>query len=302
MSILEAGKALGSRCIISVKQRSEIFKLLDGNDSVIPAYITLDGEVLNLHIFFGDDIIAQIGEETLQKLGAFHVEDSYMMKVPIEGELENKVVSQLMTEPMVVTNHVCISEGWIVLDLRFHGSRYKRVSSILSQHLGKTRNISLLYLGTSPGLPAVLSSLNDRIPLSLVIFEAPVPRFEEAGATFARNPELIEVENSLLIEGRVKALSYLMEPGDSYFTVNEDYIDNSLLADIRRRSNENSIVRYGSFMKRFGDYLRFMVILPTSQLGRYLTTVFSIAENEGSSTLTLIAASPFGFDIMETFA
>lgn len=302
MSLNEAGTVLGNRCILAFKPEHDLFKLLEEKHIKVPAYINLDEDTAHIHLYIEDDTPGMFDESQMKELGCIKVDDTYIFREKMNDSIINGIVSQLIKEPLVITNSFYLSEGWIVMDLRFHGSRYRRVSSILGSSFGTSTQVKLLYLGTSPGIIPILSKLNEEIPLSVIIFESEMLDTTGTTTLFSKNPDLLEIENSIINHGRVKVISYKREPGSATYDVSEEYVENTLLKGVRDEAHEESIIRYGIYMKRYGDFMRTMVVMPTNQVNQYLNKVFMVARNLGVSTVSLIAAAPFDFEVLEMFS
>ena len=202
---------------------------------------------------------------------------------------------------MVASNAVYVSNGWLIVDLRFHGSKYRSVSQILATHMHKTQRIRLLYLGNSPGLSTILDELNSEVPLSTVIFEIPLEVANVPDSLLREDIDLLETENSLLLDNKIKVILYGKDEEGNLVAISEDHVTNILLSEIRKRANEQMIIRYNMFVKRKGDQVRMLVIMPSNQINGYLRTVFSVAMENHQSPVSLVAAAPYGKDVIKSF-
>ncbi len=302
MTLLELGGGLESRCIIALRQDNELFKFLKSIKTKIPAYVYIEGDLAKLQLYFNTESIDAHDRTFLERSGARKIDDVYVVQQRVESKDELGIINKLITEPMVVSNAIYVSEGWLVADMRFHTSKYRNVSRILASYLHNTDRVRLLFLGKSPGLATILAGLNEEVPLSIVIFEASITDAKVPDSLLQKEFDLIETENNLLTGDIIRVILYSKEEDGSMNALSEDQVKNELLTEIRKRANSNMIIRYNMFLTRKGDSVRVLVIMPSNQLNSYLKTVFSVANEVDGSVVTVVTAAPFDFGVMDGFA
>ncbi len=301
MALLDIGANHETRCIVALQQENELFKFMKSVSTKIPAYVYMEGEASELQLYFNSDILDAHSRSFLERIGAKLVGDVYVVKQKVERKDALGIMEHLISEPMVVCNAIYASEGWLVVDLRFHSSRYIQVSNILASYMHSTDRVKLVYLGRSPGLGAILDSLNKEVPLSIVVLEAPIRDAKVPESILNKDFDLVETENNLMEGDEFRAILYKKDADGCLNAVSEDRIKNELLSDIRRRANEEMIIRYNMFVTRRNDHVRVIVIMPANQMDSYVKIIFSMSRKRGESVITLVTAAPFGFDVLDQF-
>lgn len=302
MTLLELGGGLESRCIIALRQDNELFKFLKSIKTKIPAYVYIEGDSSKLQLYFNSESIDAHDRTFLERTGAKKIGEVYVVQQKVESKDELGIINKLLSEPLVVSNAIYVSEGWLVVDMRFHSTRYRDISKILASYLHNTDRVRLLYLGRSPGLATILAGLNEEVPLSMVIFEASVTEAKVPDSLMQKEFDLIETENNLLTRDMIRVILYRKDENGSLKALSEDQVRNELLTEIRRRANVNMIIRYNMFLTTRDGNVRVLVIMPTNQLNSYLKTVFSVANEMDGSVVTVVTAAPFDFGVMDGFA
>lgn len=302
MSFIETGGGLDTRCIVALQQSNDLFRFLKSIRGNIPAYVFLEGDKAQLQLYFNEDTTNPHDISFLEKYGAKKFDDLYIIKQKISNRDELGMINKLISEPMVASNAVYVSNGWLVVDLRFHSSKYQDISRILGSYMHKTDKIRLLYLGDSPGLSDILDELNQRVPLSMVVFEIPLGEANIPDSLLMGDIDLLETENSLLMDNRIKVILYRKGENGEFEAVAENRVENMLISEIRRRANEQMIIRYNMFVKRKGDFVRMLVIMPSNQINRYLRIVFSVAIDNQNLPVSLVSAAPYGANLAKSFA
>lgn len=301
MSLLDIEPGLDTRCILALQQDNELFTFLKSYKNHVPAYTFREGDHTYLQLYFDTEHIDARDLAFLEKIGAARSAVNYVVRQPINNVRELGIISELIDQKLVASNFMYVSEGWMVFDFRFHSSVYREVSEILSRYMENTEKVKLVYLGASPGLTTILSKLNENIPLSIVIFEAPIDNKNVPSEIVAKEFDLLETENALMADGKIKVITYRQGKADHNLEVRENYVVNDLLNRIRTTANSHYIIRYNMFIKRHDESQRMMVFLPSNLLNQYLRVVFSIGREVTNSGISLIASAPFGLDVIESF-
>ncbi|HLH85521.1 MAG TPA: hypothetical protein VKU79_01485 [Thermoplasmataceae archaeon] len=300
MSVLDLGRGLDTRGIIAIRQDNKIFSFLKNVKSNLPAYSILWGESGIIKIYLEREHLDDESLSFLEREGVEFSSGSYILTLDMKPGNEFEVLREILSQELLVVNATYVSDGWLLVDFRFSSSRYKEMSKVISKYVVEESNFRLVYLGPSPGIYSILTKLNQSIPLSTVIFEAPAADALNGLGFDPNDVLLMETTNYSVEGGKIRIIVYL-STGGVMTEVREVLVKNGLLEDIRNDANEENISRYNIFMKRHGGNLRIMVFVPSSMLHNYLRILIRRSREYYKEGIYLLASSPFTPDVVESF-
>lgn len=259
-----------------------------GNKTHINLYVPLDG--LNAH-----------ASKFLEEEGAKASGENYVVSMQLDESRELGLIGDLLEQSLVVVNSIYLKEGWLMFDFRFHSSRYREISGLISRYISNGSGVKLVYLGPSPGLISLLGKLNDEIPLSVVMFEAHItPGVEIPLSPTVGETLLLESTNHVGEDDSQRFIAY-RSSDDAITEVSEVQVNTPILRRMREESNRSRTVRYNVFVKVEEVRAVIMIFLPSSLLHTYLSILASVSSELAEGSINLIASSPFSLDVIDEF-
>ncbi|MEM3676395.1 MAG: hypothetical protein QXV22_05000, partial [Thermoplasmataceae archaeon] len=267
----------------------------------LPAHSMMDSKGGVIRVYVERENLDSDSISFLEREGVEFSSGNYILKLEMREGTEFDVLREIMSQELLVINATYVSDGWVIVDFRFSSFRYKEVSHVISKYLLRESNFRLIFLGPSPGIFSILNKLNQSIPLSTIIFEAPESEALKGLGFSPSDLLLMETTNYTVEDERIRVIAYLSN-GGVLPEVREVLVKNSLLERIRQDANMENISRYNIFMKRHGTSgVRVMVFVPSSMHHTYLRILIRRSLEFYENGIYIVASSPFTAEVVESF-
>ena len=210
---------------------------------------------------------------------------------------------KLLENTSSVMDYCFLVDGEFQVNFRFNSIDLKEVSRALLGFVKFSElDFKINYLGESPGLGKVLSSLNSLEPLSVIEFSG-LPPAEEL--TIENNPmgkKWVREVRFITDEDRISAIYRTDEDVDGRLYrkkigegIYEAYTTNSLIKAIAVSSMEKSIPTISRIQSIDGDTFDMVFVIPVAYQKHFLSVMADISERFENWHLKLSLVSSFEY-------
>ncbi|MHB8396814.1 MAG: hypothetical protein ACYDAZ_06680 [Thermoplasmataceae archaeon] len=310
MRITEVDRRIDIRCILAVRQNSDLFSITAMSEEQIPAYAFNENGKTFLQLFFHKDS----GE--MRKLSAIlsrpdivEKKSYYSVTERVNNIKEMRILAELLEISSVVINNTYLVGDELFLDFRYHHSRKDKVNSVLSSLIGVSDNVRIVKLGRSSGLRERMEEIDRETPLTMVQFSVPVPKDSPSMEQIVMDyPDTVgEIESRRMTDKGVRALLHTSKPVkvkgveevSEKDCVYEAYLYENAFMEGRKRGNESRIPRIAYFITLEDGRLYDTTFVPTAEVEEYISILMSMAREFGKDAPILESYSPLSDDIWE---
>ena len=301
MSLLDLEPGLRSRCILAIWNESAMFNFLKTLKKVVPAHALMSEGKTLLRLYVDAEGLEAESVSTLEKSGAALSLGNYVVTMTLDKQNDLNLIGDIIHQHKVVVNSTYVSDGWLMFDFRFHSSRYREISTLISKYLGTDSAVKLVYLGPSPGLISMLSKLNESLPLSILQFEVETKERQELPWHVEPGETVLLESTNLFKEGSGANFIAYRASGGVITDIGEISINNPLLVAVRTGADKANIARYNTFIRIGEDDVVVMMFLPSNLLHSYLKMLISTSRKFVKGGVNLIASSPFSLEVIDSF-
>ena len=269
---------------ISMEQKHPVIPLLLKEMDTIPLDFHVSGEGGFIDLF----MCGRVVEKITGLAGGLHPErrgDCLILSIPAE---EMKTATAIMDEiseigPQVRTGLYLKGSG-VYIDYRVHSSAADDVTRIVRRIIGMGNRIRVSDLGPSPGGITAIDSVDSRIHLGVVSYEADI--LDETG--LLRDTDCyIEYNFSRREENGFRAVVYQ----GNEFSVG--YIRSPFLDDVQRLSGERRIPKAAILARTMNGRYRSSTFVPFSMMDDQLSVLYSASEKHPEAKFRLVAVRSY---------
>ncbi|MCL5438351.1 MAG: hypothetical protein M1148_04045 [Candidatus Thermoplasmatota archaeon] len=269
---------------ISMEQKHPVLPLLLKEVDTIP---------LDFHVSGGEGFIdlfmcGRVAEKITGLVEGFHPErrgDCLILSIPAE---EMKTATSIMDEISEVSSQVrtglYLRGSGVYIDYRVHSSAADNVTRIVGRIIGMGNRIRVSDLGPSPGGIAAIDSVDSRIHLGVVSYEADI--LEETGLPLDRD-FYMEYNFNRQEEKGFRALAY---DGDG-FSVR--HLRSRFLDDVHRLSLERRIPKAAILARTLEGRYMSSTFVPFSMMDDQLSILYSASEKHPDAKFRLVAVRSY---------
>lgn len=282
-------KVLDTRLTLSVEQQHPIIPLLEREIDVIPVDFHMMNES-HVDLF----ICAEAGSKLAGILGPFRPEkrgDCLVVRVSAE---EMKTASTILEEaariPSTVLGGLYLKGTKIYADYRLHSSALSEITEIGKRIIGMNNRTRISDLGPTDGGISILDSVNSRIHLGVVSYEADV--LGEIGLP-KEGEYYIEYNFYQWEEKGFRAVVYNVNG----FSVR--HLKSVFLEDVWKLSVDRRIPRAAILARASGGKYRSYIFLPFSMVDDQLSALYEASKRHPEAGFRLVAVRSYDESIWE---
>ena len=273
-------RILDTRITISVEQQHPVIPILEKEADAIPLDFHLSGRDSHIDLFICADA-AQKLKGILSQFNPRNRGDCLMVRINAdEMRTASTILEETATVKTAVRGGLYLKGDNILADYRFHSSSSADITEIGRKIISLKNRTRISDLGPTYGGISAIDSVNGRIRLGVVTYEADI--LDGTGLLSGRDC-YIEYNFSRQEENGFRAIVY---QGDE-FSVR--YIRSSFLDDVQRLSEERRIPKAAILARTLEGRYRSSTFLPFSMLDDQLSVLYSASEKYPEAKFNLVA-------------
>lgn len=273
-----------------MEQKHPIIPLLLKEMETIP----LDFHVIGSEGFIDLFMCGSAAGKIIGLAGEFNPEnrgDCLILSIPAE---EMKTATMVMDEISEIGSQVrtglYLKGSGVYIDYRMHSSAAEDITRIVRRIIGMGNRIRVSDLGPSSGGIAAMDSVDSRIHLGVVSYEADI--LSETGLTRGSD-YYIEYNFRRQEERGFRALVY----DDEGFSIR--YVKSAFLEEVQRLSIEKRIPKAAILSRTLNGKYRSSTLVPFSMMDDQLSVLYSASEKHPEAKFRLVAVRSYDSSVWD---
>ena len=275
---------MDTRMTLSVEQQHPIIPLLEKEVDTIP---------IDFHVGSGESYIdlficAEAGVKLSGILAPFRPEkrgDCLVVRIGAEEmKTAAAIIEELILVPSAIRGGLYLKGNSIFADYRFHSSSCTEITGIGRSITGMKNRTRISDLGPANGGISMLDSIDSRIHLGVVSYEADI--LEETGLPQDRD-SYVEYNFYRQEEKGFRAVVYDV----TGFSIR--YIRSEFLDDVQRFSLERRIPKAAILARTLEGRYRSSTFIPLSMMDDQLSVLYSASERHPDAKFRLVAVRSY---------